>query len=384
MPSRRVGLLAVVVIVQTGLGASSSAATTSSASGLHPRLQATFAASDDNRFFGWSSAISGDTAVVGAIGGNGQAGGAYVFIRSGQTWSQQATFQASDGAPGDFFGLSVAIAGDTAVVGAIGHDAGAGAAYVFGRVGDTWSQQAELAAADGASGDYFGRSVSISGSTVLVGADGNDSGTGAAYVFVHSGDTWSQQAKLTASDGVAGDSFGASVGLSRSTAVIGTNSGGGAYVFVRSGDAWSQQAELTVSDDVYFGSPVAVSGSTVLAAASDTRTLVGSVYVFTRSGQIWSQQAKLTGPGGPYGNCFGCSVALDRSTAVVGSPSRAAFVFARSGDAWAPRGQFMNPDHPSLYGYFGFSVAISGSTVIVGATGTNNSLGSADAYVTGR
>ena len=157
--------------------------------------------------FGTSVAISGDTAVIGAYGydvGVDDKGSAYVFTRNGSVWTQQAKLLATDGAQGDFFGDSVAISGDTAVVGASGVDVGAnsnqGSAYVFSRSGGVWTQQAKLLASDGAQSNYLGESVAISGDTVLVGTAGNrlkDS----AYIFIRSGTVWTQQAQLFAPTG---------------------------------------------------------------------------------------------------------------------------------------------------------------------------------------
>ena len=159
-----------------------------------------------------------------------------MFVRSGTAWSQQAELTAADGAANDYFGTSVAISGSTVVVGAPSKNSSTGAAYVFVRSGTAWSQQAELTAADGASGDSFGTSVAISGTTAMVGAPSKDSSTGAAYVFARSGTAWPQQAKLTAADATAGDQFGYWVGISGPTAVVGApnrNSGtGAAYAFV--------------------------------------------------------------------------------------------------------------------------------------------------------
>jgi len=151
---------------------------------------------------------------------------------------QQAKLTASDGVPGDTFGVSVAISGSTAVVGDSFKNSQTGAAYVFVRSGTAWSQQARLTASDPAKDSVFGDSVAVSGSTVVVGANhGAGSDTGAAYMFVRSGTAWSQQAKLTASDGVSRDFFGGSVAISRSTAVMGADGNnsatGAAYVFVK-------------------------------------------------------------------------------------------------------------------------------------------------------
>ena len=257
--------------------------------------------------FGYSVALLGDTAVVGAcydnVGGNTYRGSAYVFVRSGGVWTQQQQLTASDGAAGDYFGYSVAISGGSVVVSAPGNNAGAidqGSAYVFVRSGTTWSQQQKLIAADGAASDWFGWSVALSGETAVVGAYADDvganAGQGSASVFVRSGTTWSEQQKLTAADGAAGDTFGCSVAISGDTAVVGASSDtvganagqGSAYVFARSGSTWSQQQKLTAADgaaDDFFGCSVTVSaGTAVVSAYADdigANANQGSAYVFT-------------------------------------------------------------------------------------------------------
>ena len=219
-------------------------------------------ASDGAAFdqFGNSVSLSadGNTALIGApgatVGGNANLGAVYVFVNSGGTWSQQQKLTASDGAPSDAFGISLALSanGNTVLIGAWNATVGAnmfqGAAYVFARSGLTWSQQKKLTASDGAAGDGFGSSVSLSadGNTALVGAIfatvGANSEQGAAYVFVKNGGTWGEHQKLTASDGSATDYFGSAVSLSGdgSTALIGANAAtvganpyeGVAYIFV--------------------------------------------------------------------------------------------------------------------------------------------------------
>src|SRR6266498_72825 len=257
------------------------------------KLTARDAASGD--IFGFSVAVTGDTVVVGASGDNMLAGSAYVFVRSGTGWSQQAKLTASDAASGDRFGDAVGISGNTVVVGASDAASDAGSAYVFVRSGTSWSQQAMLTASDAAVFDLFGRALAVSGDTAVVGAisDDTDAGpdAGSAYVFVRSGTGWSQQAKLTASDAASGDRFGDAVGISGDTAVVGAQFGdtiaGSAYVFVRSGTSWSQQAKLTASDAAafdFFGAAVAISGDTVVVGAladdTDAGSNAGSAYVF--------------------------------------------------------------------------------------------------------
>ena len=339
------------------------------------KLTASDPAEDD--VFGDTVAISGKTAVVGAPFHNSDAGAAYVFMRSGKTWSQQAELTASDGAANDEFGSSVAISGRIVVVGAPSKHSFTGAAYVFSRSGKAWSQQAELTASDAVKQEEFGNSVGISGTTAVVGAPfGNTlTGPGAAYVFSRSGSTWSQQAELTASDAAAGDLFGASVAIYGSTALVGAyfhNSGtGAAYVFLRSGKAWSQQAELTASGPADFGFSVAIQGSTAVVGAvfGQNPSNTGAAYVFVRSGNVWSRQAKLTGAG----TFFGYSVAISGKIVVVGSPFKnmqtgAAYVFVPSGKTWSKQAELTASD-AAEFEDFGFSVGISGTTAVVGAPG---------------
>ena len=357
------------------------------------------AASD---FFGNSVAIAGDTAVVGAdsddVGANADQGSAYVFVRSGTSWSQQAQLTGADGAANDLFGYSVAISGDTVVVGAAYDDVGAnadqGSAYVFVRSGATWSQQAQLTAADGATSDRFGNSVAISGDTVAVGASYDDVGAnadqGSAYVFVRSGAIWSQQQQLTAADGLVFDYFGNRVAISGDTVAVGAPyddvgayaDQGSAYVFVRSGAVWGLQAHVAAADglaDDRFGFSVAISGDTVAVGASyddvGANADQGSAYVFVRSGAIWSQQQQLTAADGLVFDYFGNRVAISGDTVAVGASyddvganadQGSAYVFVRSGATWSQQAQLTAADGVANDN-FGSSVAISGATVAVGA-----------------
>ncbi|MEQ1606744.1 MAG: hypothetical protein ABL999_17920 [Pyrinomonadaceae bacterium] len=295
--------------------------------------------------FGSYVAISGDTAIVGAygdrVGTNVNQGSAYVFVRTGASWALQQKLTVADGAANDYFGRAVAIAGDSVVIGSSSADIltniDQGAAYVFLRSGTTWAQQAKLVAGDGASTDYFGDSVAIAGDTVVVGATEDAAGAniqqGSAYVFTRSGTAWSQEAKLTAGDGTAFDYFGFSVAVDANTAVIGTLQDvganfqqGSAYVFVRSGTTWTQQQKLLAGDGAAndsFGNSVFILGDTVmLGAAGDTNAAnirQGSAYVFTRSGTAWTQTQKLVAADGATDDSFGAGVAFTQNAAVVGS-----------------------------------------------------------------
>ena len=346
--------------------------------------------------FGTSVAISGDTLVVGApkeasdaTGVNGEqtnyadySGAAYVFVRSGETWSQQAYLKASNTGEGDQFGVSVAISGDTVVVGALGEDSNAtgvngdqldnslnnpGAAYVFNRVGETWSQQAYLKASNTGTLDWFGESVAISGNYIVVGAsrersngrselDDSIFSAGAAYVFVRSGEAWNQQAWLKANHFNTpdrDDNFGESVAISGDTIVVGTPGedsngsresddsaadAGAAYVFVRSDSNWSQQAWLkasNISKFDLFGGSVSVSGNTIIVGATgeDSDDIgvseegvnnfaapdSGAAYIFERNNTIWNHTAYVKASNTDAGDAFGSAVAVSGLNVAIGA-----------------------------------------------------------------
>jgi hypothetical protein len=349
----------------------------------HYLQQAKLTASDGaaNDYFGQSVALVGSLAVIGAPGNHSKTGGVYVFAESGTTWSEQAELTASDGATSDDFGTSVSVSGTTVLVGSPGNASDAGAAYVFVRSGSAWNQQAELTPSDAAADDAFGTSVSISGSTALIGASGSTSNAGAAYVFVRSGSKWSQQAELTASDTASGDHFGQSVSVSGSTAIVGApgavTSTGAAYVFQSSGTSWNQQAELTASAGAsyaLFGTAVAIAGPTaVVGAIAGGSSHGGVVYVFSLSGTIWSQSAMINNPDAPApGRDFGIAVALSGTTLLVGAPGNnsyvgEAFAFGRSGSVWSEEAKVAASDGASN-DQFGNAIAASGKTVLVGAS----------------
>ncbi len=367
------------------------------------KLLASDGAADD--IFGHSVAISGDTAVVGAPGKNisgANAGCAFVYGRNAATglWSEQARLLASDGSANDWFGHSVAVSGNTAVVGAFRDYNGnaTGSAYVFERDPATgnWTERTKLLASDGEAGDYFGVSVAVSGDTVVIGAYSDDDAgneTGSAYVFVRDAvnGNWAQQAKLLASDAAANSFFGVSVAVSGDSTIVGafTSSAGApgsAYVFVRDPATgnWIQQAKLLASDGAaydQFGGSVAIQGNTVVVGApsrDETGPDSGSAYVFERNPatNLWTQQAKLLfGDGAPF-NYIGNSVAVVGNTAVVGSQGSvypgtdagAAYVFVRNPvtGSWTQQAKFLASDAGGGE-LFGLSVAVAGDTAIAGA-----------------
>lgn len=420
--------------------------------------QAYIKASNTDMFdqFGFALALAGDTLVVGAnieassaTGINGDqtdnsdpnAGAAYVFVRDGTNWTQQAYLKASNTESGDNFAY-VAADGDTIVVGASREASGAtgvngdesdnsvansGAAYVFVRNGTNWTQQAYLKASN-TGADYRFGVPSISGDTIAIGSvneasnatgvNGNQTNinapkSGAVYIFVRSGTNWTQQAYIKASNSQSNDFFGFSVGLSGDTLVVGaygedsngdpnndTKSGSGAaYVFVRNGTNWTQQAYLKASNTAVndiFGYSVAISGDTILVGAPDESSgLVrtngngaGAAYVFVRNGTNWTQQAFLKASNRGTGDGFGVSVSISGDIAVAGALTEfgggtgvnpdgadntvynagAAYVFVRNGTNWSQQA-YLKPSNTSDHFDFGGAVAVSGETVVSSAFG---------------
>jgi hypothetical protein len=387
-----------------------------------------------NDQLGFSVAISGDTVVAGAptddIGAKMDQGSAYVFVKPASggwpaTLSQAAKLVASDGAGNDQFGTSVAVSGDTVVVGARLKDtvtADRGAAYVFVKPGAGWSgtltQNAKLLASDGVASDFFGTSVGISGDTVAVGAIGDDIGTaadrGSAYVFVKPGGGWAgtltQTSKLTASDGLASDFLGWGVGVSGDTVVAGapgddTGSNvnqGSAYVFVRPGATWpatmTQNAKLLASDgaggDVLGGTttaspgPVSISGNTIAVGAPlddvGSNADQGSVYVFVKPGGGWSgtpsQAAKLTASDGAASDALGWSVSISGNRVVAGSvlgdvgsnaDQGSAYLFIKPFSGWADSTELAKytASDGAASDLLGIGVGISNGVVVAGASG---------------
>ena len=462
-----------------------------------PQQQAYIKASNTgvSDLFGYSVAVWGDTMVIGApsessnatgVNGNqndnsaANSGAAYIFVRNGTNWVQQAYLKASNTGTDDRFGYRVAISRDTVVVGAHQEDSNAtgvngdgndnsaansGAAYIFVRNGTNWSQQAYLKASNTGAGDLFGRSVAVFGDTLIVGAnfeassatgvngnqnDNGASASGAAYVFVRSGTNWTQQAYLKASNTGTDDQFGIRVAVWDDTAVVaawgedssaqGVNGNqndnsaadsGAAYVFVRNGTNWSQQAYLKASNtgvNDFFGVSVSISGDTVAVGAyvedsnatgvngdetNNSAGNSGAVYLFVRSGTNWSQQAYLKASNTDANDWFGFSVALTGDTLIVGAPPEAsnaigvngnqsdnssagagaAYAFVRNGTNWSQQA-YLKASNTGGGDQFGWIVAVSGDTVLVGApqedsnaTGVNNNqsdnsaLNSGAAYV---
>jgi len=348
--------------------------------------------------FGASVAIDVDTAIMGAPGDDhaGDASGsAYVFIRSGAVWTQQAKLIALDADVGDRFGFDVANSGNIAFVGAPGDDFpidvfDAGSVYVFNRAGTVWTQGQKLAKATPGLYEEFGRSVAMDTTTAFIGAPFNTlfrEESGSVFVYIRSGLTWSLLDNFGASDNFIDDGFGHSVALSGSTAVVG-NESGAAYVFLRTGDTWNEQ-QILVSPDggAGFGLSVAVRGDVVLIGAPLDGA--GSAYVFTRTAGVWTFQQKLTAPEATAG--FGNSVAMETNLAVVGASlddtvagvsAGATYLFVNTGGVWSQEARVRAGD-AAAGDEFGSDVAVSTGRVLVGARFGDNAGGvnSGSAYV---
>lgn len=404
--------------------------------------------------FGASVGMSGDTIVVGAPHEDASAasrekGAAFVFVRAAGVWSEQSYLKAPNGDPQDRFGTSVAISGDTLVVGAPGESSAArginnnvpgpsdnsamssGAVYVFVRSGTVWTEQAYLKASNADANDGFGVSVAIADDTIVVGAYAEASGgrgvdptnpgpgdnsaalVGAAYVFVRSAGVWSQQAYLKPSD--AAEEFGMSVALANDTIVVGAPLGGGislagaAYVFVRNAGKWTWQSKIEPSftqDTERFGDSVTISGNSLVVGAQGESSafaglnstgpwpmdqslpLAGAGFEFERSGTSWLQRVYIKASNPGYNDDFGFRVALAGDVLAIGAPLEASsatgvnplqgqsgdsasdtgavYVFVRSAGIWSQRA-YVKPPIANPGGEFGSALAISGTTIVVGA-----------------
>ena len=376
--------------------------------------QAKLTASDGgaNDELGTSVAVSGDTVVVGApfatVNGNAAQGAAYVFVKPAGGWASEteaAKLTASDGAARDQLGNSVAISGDTIVAGAffatVNGNNNQGAAYVFVKPAGGWAsetQTAKLTASDGAIDDMFGETVAISGDTVVAHSDAKVNGhplQGAVYVFVKPASGWAsgtETATLTSSDGAGDDDFGDSLAISGDTVAAGApeakvnghSEEGAAYVFVKPSGGWASETEtakLTASDGVAlgdFGRAVGISGDTVVVGADTVSQ--GAAYVFVKPSGGWASEtetAKLTASDGVSGDDLGVSVAVSGDTVVAGAfPGAngnlvpgAAYVFVKPAAGWASETETakLTASDGGASDSLGFSVSISGNTVVAGA-----------------
>ncbi len=362
-----------------------------------------------NDQFGSSVALDGTTALVGAPGkvvGMHSCGVAYVYGYDGAAWVQQAELVPSDPGDGDWFGISVALHGTTAIVGAYAKVVGAnnqqGAVYVFEKSGGVWTQQTKLLTSDGAQWDGLGGSLAFDGTTLLAGAAGKSVSTslqGAAYVFTRSGATWAQGARLVASDPVSNDQFGTSLAFDGTTALIAApekNFGGGlhqgaVYVFDHAGGSWTQRAQLRPSDTYdndQFGTSLAIVAGTAVIGAPykyvGSNNAQGAAYVFGSGPAGLVEQAILHASDGASMDLFGQGVAFDGTTILVGANFRsvgananqgAAYTFAASGGGWAQQTKLLAADG-GAGDELGYAVALQKTFALVGAR--NRKIGASD------
>ncbi|MDB4306013.1 hypothetical protein N9980_00440 [bacterium] len=350
-------------------------------------------AADDDRFaqlFG-CRVVSGDTAVVGAYlddnTGGIDAGSAYVFSRSGNTWTEVQKLTASDASAGDYFGGYVFVDGDTAIISASGDDhsgyTDSGSVYVFARDGGVWTEQQKFTASDAGDNQSFGWGLAVDGDTLVVGSLAEK-----VYTFNRVGDLWFENQILTASDDEPGNGF-QNVAINAGTLVVGAcgaiggpTEAGAVYVFARSGGVWTEQQKLTASDGSVgdcLGGGVAVVADTIIATAAfnDHSTLdnPGAGYVFTRSGDTWTEVQKLTASDPAEGDLFGYWLAAEGDMAIIGAAESdhssvqnagSAYLFSRAGETWLEREEVVAV-YPGEGDVFGAGVALSGDTVMVGA-----------------
>ncbi len=347
-------------------------------------------------WFGENVAIDGDTIAVGArhedMGTDPNqidVGAVYIFTRAAAVWSQQQKIEVDPAyyEYGLSYGCTVDISGDTLTIGSYHWNDYRGFVEVWVRDADVWSLQQRLFPGDPVSNHWFGWKAAIDGDSVIVGAF-HATSSGSAYVFTRSGAVWTEQQELVSPTSNPEDRFGVWVDIDGDTAVVGDNQFdelagiyGSAHVFTRTAGSWSLEQSLTSSstDAQRFGFPVALDGDTLgvgdmfedVAAADDD---AGAAYVFTRAGTVWTEQQRLLPTQPQSDSHFGCGLALEGTTAIVGSQeydggpfshSGAAFVFSRMGGAWKPIATLI-ASQPGADGNFGLSVAMSGGTAVIG------------------
>jgi hypothetical protein len=364
------------------------------AKGPAPRQLAELIASDawTGDEFGWSVSVSGSTAVVGAPSADSYSGAAYVFSKVKGSWTQVAELDDPADGNSDEFGWSVSISGSTIVVGSPGYYYDIGSAYVFTDTGGSWTQQAVLAPSNGAGlgGTKFGYSVVTQGSTIMVGAEGASNQTGAVYGFQESGGSWNSLGLLTGAPVESGDKFGWSMALSGKTLVVSAvrhDDTGAVFVFTDIGGTWPYQTTVTSNDgtdDDYFGDKVATNGRRIVAGAPGHNKEQGATYIFDGSGAKWTQVGEVTASDGGPDDCFGWAVGLSGTTVLVGAEQ----TNSDSGAAYvfAKKGSRwvqtaeLNAGDGGMTDEFGYSANLSGSMAIIGADQSEGGAGSAYLY----
>ena len=332
-----------------------------------------------------------------------------LFLNISNAFAQTETkITPEDGAEEDFFGSTVSISGDYAIVGAPNDDddgALSGSAYIFERQGSTWAEVIKLTATDATQGDHFGRAVSIDGNYAIVGAEGDDdngSFSGSVYIFERQGSVWTEVTKIIPDDGAMDDFFGHEVSISGDYAIVGAwadddngSFSGSAYIYERQGSIWAEVAKLAANDASEFGSfgeDVSISGDVAIVGADgddDNGPASGAVYIFERQDGTWTEVVKLTASDGESNDQFGNDVSISGDYAIVGAfkdedngfNSGSAYIFERQGSTWAEVVKLTASDAEAT-DLFGKEVSISGNYAIVGADGDkDNGTNSGSAYI---
>jgi PKD repeat protein len=346
---------------------------------------------ESNDFFGYSISLSGDYALIGTNpkqsngAWNRYKGSVYIFKREGTSWIEQTKLIPSDDSIG-YYGRSVSLSSNYALIGAFGNDKDKGCAYIFRRDNNIWTEEDILISSDGEPGDQFGYSVYLSDDYAIIGAHGDDGDKGSAYVFRREDNKWIEEVKLTANDGEAENFFGKSVFLSGDYLIVGSpgkslgfyNKVRAAYIFKREDNTWTQQAKLIGSYAQtaysYFGRSVSLSGDYALVGDSYNW---GAAYLFMREDTIWSEQAKLIGSDLRFSNGgFGCSVSLLNDIALIGTYREdEAYIFVRDNYVWNEYAILRASDSTGNDN-FGNSVYMSGNYAIIGEPYDNDRRGS--------
>jgi hypothetical protein len=335
---------------------------------------------------GYSVAISGNAAVVGAPGTKNNAGAAKIYVRSGTAWHHSATLNDPRGASGDEFGWSVAVsstlAGTFVVIGGSDTNGKPDIVYVYKHSGRAWRLQSKIPDPGSSSQDMFGDSVAISATTLVIAASCLSNFSGEVYIYQRSGSSWHLQASFADPASQSGDSFGGSLAVSGKTVLVGARDV--AYVYsLNAGNGWNQTARLKNpggTNDL-FGYSVALSGTTaVIGTPGNALTQAGRAYVYVKSGGRWRQQARLTDPPSPNAAQFGYSVAIVGKRVLIGVPVHGrvncgtAYEYIRSGSRWRERQAEVSSECTPGDRY-GAAVAMSGRTAFIGAPDKNEQTG---------
>lgn len=364
--------------------------------------------------YGSSVAIDGDVMVVGAVQGDAtdtNSGYANVYRFNGSEWVFEQQLLPSNSGSWDQFGSAVDVEGNTIIVGAYGDWISSsiqdsGAVFVFTYNGSTWTEQTRLVASDAASGDRFGHAVALDGTRLVVGAyldDDNGSGSGSAYIFEGSGASWTQTAKLTASDGHSDARFGRHVSLNGDTVFIGAyytdaagDSSGSVYIYEYDSGSWGNEQIVTptaLSSWDYFGHGVANDGNTLAIGVygdDEYGSRSGSVYIYEHNGTSWVNTHVLNAADADSDDQFGYSVAVDetgnrvlvgaRYEDTVATNAGAMYLFEYNGSSWSEAQKMMVTTGGANYDNLGVSVAIHSNTLVGGAIGYDGT-GAAVPYI---